>query len=80
MTTLPISDARSQLSDLGTRVAMLGERVIVERHGKGLFALVSVEDLELLERLEDEIDLEAVRARLNEPSKSLAQVKKDLGL
>ena len=80
MTILPISDAREQLADLGNRVALLGERVIIERRGKGLFALVSVEDLELLERLEDEIDLEAIRARMAEPSKSLAQVKKDLGL
>ena len=80
MTILPISDAREQLADLGNRVALLGERVLIERRGKGLFALVSVEDLELLERLEDEIDLEAIRARMAEPSKSLAQVKKDLGL
>ena len=80
MTTLPISKARERLADLGNRVALRGERVIVERRGKNLFALVSIEDVELLERLEDEIDLDTVRARLKEPTESFAKVKKDLGL
>ena len=48
MTTIPISEAREHLADLGNRVALRGERVIVERRGKNLFALVPVEDVELL--------------------------------
>ena len=39
-----------------------------------------VEDLELLERLEDEMDLETIRERMNEPGKPLAKVKRELGL
>jgi prevent-host-death family protein len=80
MTSLPISKARGNLSELGNRVALRGERIVIERRGKDLFALVPVEDLEMLERLEDEIDLETVRRRLGEPSQSLQQVKRDLGL
>jgi prevent-host-death family protein len=80
MTNIPISEAREHLADLGNRVALRGERVIVERRGKGLFALVPVEDVELLERLEDQMDLEAIRAAKDEPSKSWAEVKKALGL
>jgi len=80
MTTIPITAAREHLADLGNRVALRGERVIVERRGKELFALVPVEDLELLERLEDEMDLDAIRKRLNEPTKPFARVKKELGL
>ncbi len=80
MTTLPISEAREHLADLGNRVALRGERIIVERRGRDLFALVPVDDLELLERLEDEMDLEALRERLNEPSVPLTEVKKELGL
>jgi hypothetical protein len=57
-----------------------GERVVVERRGRNLFALVPIEDVELLERLEDKMDLEAIRAAKNEPTKSLAKVKKALGL
>ena len=80
MTNVPISEAREHLADLGNRVALRGERVIVERRGKGLFALVSVEDVELLERLEDQIDLDAIRAAKDAPSRPWAQVKKALGL
>jgi len=80
MTTIPITQAREHLADLGNRVSLRGERVVVERRGKDFFALVPVEDLELLERLEDEMDLEAIRAARNEPSIPFAKVKKELGL
>ncbi|HUT56545.1 MAG TPA: type II toxin-antitoxin system Phd/YefM family antitoxin [Phycisphaerae bacterium] len=80
MVNVPISEARERLADLGNRVALRGERVVVERRGKDLFALVPVEDMELLERIEDEMDLAAIRRRLKEPSKSLAKVLKELGL
>ena len=80
MNTVPISEFRENLADLGNRVSILGERVLVERRGKGLFALVPVEDVELLEKLEDEIDLSAIREAKEEPTKSWAKVKKALGL
>ena len=80
MTRVAISEAREHLADLGNRVALRGERIVVERRGRDLFALVPVEDVEVLERLEDKSDLGAIRKRLNEPTKSLAQVKKELGL
>lgn len=80
MTRLPISEAREHLADLGNRVALRGERIVIERRGKNLFALVPMEDVDLLERMEDEMDLDAIRKRLNEPSRPLAKVKKELGL
>ena len=80
MTTVPITEAREHLADLGNRVSLRGERVVVERRGKNLFALVPVEDVELLERLEDKLDLDAIRAAKDEPSKPWAEVKKALGL
>ena len=80
MITLPISTARDNLADLGNRVALRGERIMIERRGKNLFAFVPVEDLELLERLEDKMDLEIIRERMNEPTTPLAKMKKELGL
>ncbi len=80
MTSVPITKARENLADLGNRVALRGERFVVERRGKNLFALVPVEDMELLERLEDKMDLDAIRAAKDEPTKPWAQVKKELGL
>ncbi len=80
MDSIPISEAREILAELGNRAALRGERFMIERRGKNLFALVSVEDMELLERLEDEMDLEAVKERMQESSVSLSEVKKTLGL
>jgi prevent-host-death family protein len=80
MTAIPISEAREHLADLGNRVSLRGERLVVKRRGKVLFALVPVEDLELLERIEDRLDLDALRAAKDEPSKPWAEVKKALGL
>ena len=80
MTTLPISIAREHLADLGNRVSLRGERIVIERRGKNLFAFVPVEDLELLERLEDEMDLDTIRERMHEPTKPFAKFKKELGL
>jgi prevent-host-death family protein len=79
MTTVSISEAREHLADLGNRVSLRGERLIVERRGKNLFALVPLEDVELLERLEDEIDIRMARKAMKEPSIPFEKVKKDLG-
>jgi len=80
MIAIPISEAREHLADLGNRVSLRGERLVVERRGKVLFALVPVEDLELLERIEDRLDLDVLRVAKDEASKPWAEVKKALGL
>ena len=80
MTTLPISDAREHLADLANRVSLRGERIVIERRGRNLFALVPMEDVELLERLEDEMDLDIIRKRLKEPGIPLSKLRKELGL
>ena len=82
MTTIPITEVREHLADLGNRVSQRGERLIVERRGKNLFALVPMEDVELLERLEDEADIRLAREAMKErgPNIPWEKVKKDLGL
>ena len=57
MTTLSIAEARNNLADAINRVSYGGERVIFARRGKPIAALVSPEDLALLQRLEDAEDL-----------------------
>jgi prevent-host-death family protein len=56
-----ISEAREAFSTTINRVAFGGERVVLTRHGKRVAAVVPIEDLELLERLEDAIDVEDAR-------------------
>jgi prevent-host-death family protein len=64
MTRLPVSKAREDLADALNRVAYRGERIVLERRGKRVAAIVSVEDLDLLEELEDQMDLESARKAL----------------
>lgn len=46
-----LAEAKAKFSAIVDGVAHRGERYVVERHGKGVAALVSVEDLEVIERL-----------------------------
>jgi prevent-host-death family protein len=81
MTKLSVNDVRNDFAETLNRVRYQGERVVVERRGKGVAALVPVEDLELLQELEDRLDLAAARKALKEPGRiPWEKVKKDLGL
>lgn len=81
-----IAEIRNKLADCLNRVAYQGERIVLERRGKGVAALVSMEDLALLEAIEDGEDLKAARKALadmqrkGEPAKSWQVVKDSLGL
>ena len=81
MDRLTASALRENLGDALNRVAYKGERIVLERHGRDVAALVSLEDLALLNELEDRIDVETARAALAEPgSVPWEEVKKRLGL
>ena len=74
-------EARENFSDVINRAAYGKERVVLTRRGKPLVAVVPIEDMELLERLEDEIDIEAAREALKESGIiPLEKVKAELGL
>jgi len=80
--TINVVNVRRVLADTINRVLYQGERVVVERRGKGVAALVSMEDLALLEKLEDQADVKAVQAARAEGGRPIpwAQVKAELGL
>lgn len=79
-----VSGARGTFAELVNRVAHGRERVRVARLGRPIAAIVPIEDLELLERLEDEVDRQAARDALADPENAVAipweRVKSDLGL
>jgi prevent-host-death family protein len=77
---LTSSTARASFSDIVNRVAYAKERVIVHRRKKPVAAVVPIEDVELLERIEDRIDLEEARKRLNQTTIPWTKIKKQLGL
>ncbi len=81
MASLAASKLRSLLADTLNRVAYGGERIRLQRRGKDIAAIISTEDLELLEKLEDQADYLAAQAALREPGTTdWDEVKGDLGL
>jgi len=77
-----IVEVRQKLAEIVNRVAYGGERAILKRRGKGVAAVVSIEDLALLEALENEADVKAARKARKEGGKPipLAQVEAELGI
>ena len=84
MTRIAASKVRQDLSDTLNRVAYGRQRVILERRGKEIAAVIPIEDLRLLEALEDRFDLTDARAALAEAkkkgTKSLEVIMNELGL
>ena len=74
------SATRQNLSEIVSRAAYGGERTIVHRRKKPVAAVVPIKDLEFLEAVEDRMDIEEARKRLNEPTIPWAKIKKELGL
>jgi prevent-host-death family protein len=74
------SELRAGISDAIGRVSYGGERIVIEKNGKPAAVLISVQDLELLEALEDARDLAAIEAIRDEETVPWEQVKRDLGL
>lgn len=60
-TNIPFSDARSDLTQIVNHVAFAHERFVLTRNGKEIAAIISIEDLNLLEELEDSMDLKIAK-------------------
>jgi prevent-host-death family protein len=81
MTILAATALRNHGSEAINRVAYSGDRVLLQRHGKNVAAIISIEDLELLQALEDRIDLAAARKALKQRGRvTWDKVKADLNL
>ena len=87
MTRLNVSKVREEFPEVVNRAAYGQERTIVSRRGKDLAAIISMDDLRLLERLSreemDRIDIADTRAALAEAeekgTRSLRDVMRELG-
>jgi prevent-host-death family protein len=84
MPRIAASELRKELSATLNRVAYGKDRVVLHRHGKDLAAIIPIDDLEVLEKLEDRIDLEEARRALADPKNrkrvSWQTLKAELGL
>ena len=84
MHRIAASDARQGFAELINRTGYSGDRVILEKHGKELAAVVPVVDLIMLELLENQFDITdtraSVTAALKDGSTSLDELRSELGL
>lgn len=88
MTTVTTKEARDQLAELVNRAAYGKEHIVLTRRGKGIAALIPLEDLvaleKMLRKLEDEADLEAANKARDEARRKgtipWVKVKEELGL
>lgn len=81
-TTMPATDARKRFAELINQVAYGHDTVILTRRGKKIAALVSMEELELLQQIEDVMDIEEAKKALAEPGDNIqaAEFWQKLGL
>jgi prevent-host-death family protein len=79
-----VSEARETFAELVNRVAYGHERVLVARRGRPIAAIVPIDDVEFIERIEDELDRQAAVEALDDPKNAETipweRVKANLGL
>jgi prevent-host-death family protein len=78
-TGISIVQARTDFADLINRAAYGKERIVLNRHGKNVCAIVPMESLkalEALEKLEDAADRKAIASRRQEASIPWDKAKK----
>jgi prevent-host-death family protein len=84
MDTINTTEAREKLADVLNRVAYAKDRVRITRRGRSIAAVVPIEDLEMIERLEEELDIHEARKALVEAREKgtipLETLRQELGL
>ena len=70
--TITTADARKNFADIVNTVAYGNEPVVLTRRGQEVAALISIEELKLLQKIEDHIDIEDALKSLNEPGDSIS--------
>lgn len=83
MRRMGVSDARNHLSEVVDRARYTQERVVLTKRGREVGAIISIDDLQLLEMLEDQLDIKEARQALEESQGeriSYDEVRKKLGL
>jgi prevent-host-death family protein len=81
MLEVGVHEIRANLAEVINRVAYGGQRIVLQRRSKSVAAVVSMEDLELLQAMEDRSDVRAaIKARREKGAVSLEKIKARLGM
>ena len=80
--TITTADARKHFADIVNKVAYGNEPIVLTRRGQEIAALISMDELELLQQIEDHIDIEDAKKVLAEPGENISAQEfwKQLGL
>lgn len=80
--TITTADARKNFADLVNKVAYGKEPVVLTRRGQEIAALISIEELQLLRKIEDHIDIKDAKKALEESAENISadEFWKELGL
>ena len=81
-TKVTTAEARKNFADIVNNVAYGKDPVVLTRRGKELVALISMEDLQLLQKLEEQQDIAEAWKIKDEPGENvkLSDLKKELKL
>ena len=82
MNVISTADARKDFADIINQVSYGSEQIVLTRRGKEVAAIVSVEELRLLQKIEDYIDIKDAQKALSEAGKNISaeEVWQQLGL
>jgi prevent-host-death family protein len=75
-----IAETRMHLTDVLNQASYGKERIEVLRRNKPIAYIVPVEDIEMLEKIENMIDVQDAESRKDEPVISLKQLREELSL
>jgi prevent-host-death family protein len=80
--TITTADARKNFADIVNTVAYGKEPIVLTRRGQEIAALISIEELQLLHKIEDYIDIKDAKKALEEPGENISadEFWKELGL
>jgi len=81
-TKISTADARKDFANIVNKVAYGKESIVLTRRGQNIAALVSIEELELLQQIEDYIDIEDAKKALESHEENIPanEIWKQLGL
>ena len=69
------ADARKKFANIINRVAYGKESFVLTRRGEPLAAIVSIEDLKLLQEIEEQMDIDDAWKARNEPGENISWEK-----
>ena len=80
--TTTTAEARKNFADIVNTVAYGKEPIVLTRRGQEIAALISIEELQLLQKIEDYIDIKDAKKALEEPGENISadEFWKELGL